>query len=100
MCMRVVIDIIIDNRGREAPGIGVLKFSHVLSAPRPQDDATNFQSKTSTADLNFLSRDYETAGREKNSILRVFQASAAAPLLDDGLIEQNKPPYRLQNIYR
>ena len=45
----------IDNRGCEAPGIGVFKFSHVLSAPRPQDDATIFQSKTSTADLKFLS---------------------------------------------
>ena len=47
--------LIIDNRGREAPGIGVFKFLHVLSAPRPQDDATIFQFKTSTADLKFLS---------------------------------------------
>ena len=61
-----MVSIFIDNRGREAPGIGVLKFSHVLSAPRPQDDATKFQFKTSTADLNFLSRHYET-GRKIQS---------------------------------
>ena len=30
----------IDYRGLVAPGIGVLKFSRVSSAPRPQDSTT------------------------------------------------------------
>ena len=72
----------IDNRGRYAPGIGVLKFSHISSAPRPQDSTTRLLFKKIGSRVYNLSI---MAQQQELDPVRIFRASVSAVLLDDGL---------------
>ena len=71
-----------DYRGHVAPRIGVLKFSHVLSTPRPQTSTTRLLSKTIGTRVYNL-HIYHAQQQELDPV-RIFHASVS-PVLSDGL---------------
>ena len=55
----------IDYRGRVAPGIGNLKFSHISSMPKPQDSTERLLVKITDSQVYNLTRDHGTAARKR-----------------------------------